>query len=80
MADFDSTHGATPIAEVVSYLRCSADTFGQLAAIFRTIESREGEYSDLRKLAGVGHYLAEDFANLADGWREEVEKGGIRCA
>lgn len=61
-----------------SYLESCSDAFGHLAAISRAIERLANEHPDLRKLAGAAYYLADEFENLADCWREEVIKNGTR--
>lgn len=59
-----SAHNATCIAE-----GCFAD----LAALFQAIADASGEYSQASKLAKIGKYLAEDWANLSDSTNEELE-------
>ncbi len=78
MADGNATQNKTHIDDVAGYFNCCSDTFGQLAAILKAIEKDLPEYGDLRKLAGAGVYLATDFENMADCWREEVKAKGVR--
>lgn len=70
----------TPVCDVVSYFSCCSDTFGQLAAILDSIERGAGSIpaSEIKKLAQAGSYLADHFENIADCWREEVEKNSVR--
>lgn len=72
MADANVTEN-TPHAKLAAeYLACCSDTFGNLAAILKTIIKEAPEHSDIRKLAGAGLMISEDYENLADCWREEV--------
>jgi hypothetical protein len=66
--------------DVVAFLNSCSNTFGQLAAILKTIEKEAPEFSDLRKLAGAGHSIASDFENVADCWREEVKTNGVTAS
>lgn len=79
MANANTTEKPTHVDDVVEYLNSCSDAFGQIAAILKAIEGDAPEYSDLRKLAGAGHYLANDFENIADCWREEIKKKGVRA-
>jgi len=49
-------------------LKCHSDVLSQLGAIFLAIKKGAGRIDEL---AGAGHYLADDFANLADCQAEE---------
>lgn len=57
-------HNATSVAE-----SCFAD----LATLFKAIADASAEHSQAAKLAKIGSYLAEDWANLHDCAREELE-------
>lgn len=64
--------------DAVTSFRCCHTRFGELAALFGAIAQRADKHSDLRKPATLGEDVAADYANLADCWREQLEKGGFR--
>jgi hypothetical protein len=78
MANTNSIKKPSSNDDVVSYLKCCSDTFGQLEAILNTIKQKSETSSEIHKLADAGVYIAGDYENLADSWREEVEKVGVR--
>jgi len=61
--------------EVISSLESFANAFGQLAAIFEAIATNG---TDARRLAEAGFFIANDFENSADSWREQIKASGIR--
>lgn len=69
----------THVGDVVSYLSCCSDTFGHLAAIFGSIErqAEDQSASEIVKLAQAGFYIADDFENETDAWREKIAKDGV---
>jgi len=44
-----------------------------LSSLFLAIKSSSDEHSQIRKLANIGQYLADDWANMIDCAREELE-------
>lgn len=78
MATMHPTNLPTHRDEVARYLETCSDVFGQLAALARAIETQSENHSDLKKLAGVAYYLAYDYENMADCWREEIKENGVR--
>lgn len=64
--------------DAVGYFRCCSDRFGELAALFDAIAQRINEHDDLHKLATLSKDAAADYENMADCWREELDKGGFR--
>ena len=64
--------------DAVALLEGCSDRFGELAALFGAIAFRIGEHDDLHKLATLGRDAANDYANMADCGREQLEKGGFR--
>lgn len=77
MAIADFTENPTNIIDVVMYLKCCSDSFGQLDSIIKVIEDQSTEFSEVRKLAGAASYIASNFENLSDCWREEIQKKGV---
>lgn len=77
--DFSAMHRE----DIAGSLAASSDRFGELAALFDAIHSQlvdfvGGDLTRALQLCALGKYAAEDFENLADVWREWVEKGGVR--
>ena len=64
--------------DAVTWFRCCHERFGELAVLFDVLTQRIDEHDDLRKLATLGKDVASDYENMADCWREELEKGGFR--
>lgn len=48
-------------------------TFADLAGLFNAIKELSREGSTVHRLAGIGAYLADDWANLNDCEREALE-------
>ncbi|HQZ01691.1 MAG TPA: hypothetical protein PL024_12350 [Thauera sp.] len=68
----------THAADVLSYLRLSAEGFSQLAAILKTIENEAKDDRRLLALAGAGRHIADDLEEMAGCWHDEVKERGIR--
>ena len=64
-------------ADVLSYLRMSAEGFDQLAAILKTIEDEAREHPRLFALAGAGRYIADNMHENAGCWHDDVKGRGI---
>lgn len=79
MTNANTAQNPTHVDDVVGYFNACSDTFGQLAALLKVIEKEMTGDSDLRKLAGLGHYMATDYENIADCWREEIKTNGVRA-
>lgn len=73
-----TTTNPAHIDDVVEYLKSCSDAFTQIAAILSAIEDKAPEFGQLRALAGAGFWIASDFENMANSWREEVKKNGVR--
>jgi hypothetical protein len=75
-----SASGFDPMAkdDAVMYFGCCGTRFGELAALFDVLAKRINEHDDLHKLATLGKDVAADYENMADCWREELEKGGFK--
>jgi len=55
--------------------------FGELAALFDAIRRLANDPCNavtLARLAMLGKDAAADYENMADCWREQLEKGGFR--
>lgn len=83
MAATNTTFPPTHRADLASYFECCSAAFGQLAAIARAIEEqsedeRPGSLRQVQNLAGALKYIADDFENMSDSWREEVTVHGVR--
>jgi hypothetical protein len=72
--DFQPVH----MADAVGWFNACSDRFGELSALFDVLAKRIDKHDDLRKLATLGKDAAQDYENVADLWREELEKGGFR--
>ena len=72
MADANVTENIPHAKLAAEYLEGCSDAFGSLAAILKAIVKEAPEHSDIRKLAGAGLMISEDYESLADCWREEV--------
>lgn len=44
-------------------MKCGTDTLGQLAALFQSIRDKATHDDQIKALAGMGKYVAEDMAN-----------------
>lgn len=78
-AAFVPTPGYSPMLreDVADFFGCASVTFGQLGALLDVIANEAPEFSRLRKLAEMGKYVALDYENMVDTWRDQVEKGGV---
>lgn len=62
-----------PLAEQLEDgLRCSLDTFGQIAALLYVAKEMAPEHSPLRKLLDLGWYVASDMENHVDCILEQL--------
>jgi len=64
--------------DAVMWFRCCGERFGELAALFDAIAGRINKHDGLHKLATLGKDAAADYENMADCWREQLEKGGFQ--
>lgn len=65
------------LADVEGYLDQHAESFDQVAAIFKTIEAEAEKGSRVRALAGAGLHIAELMWELGRSWRDEVRANGV---
>lgn len=65
-------------ADAVRWFEACHERFGELAALLEVIAGRCDKHSDLRKLSRLGKEIASDYENMADCWREELQKGGFQ--
>lgn len=79
MAENDSTPGTENIMplhleDAAGFFGDCVDAFSRLSALFGAIEHCEanGHRIPICELAALGRYVAFDFANMADGWREQA--------
>lgn len=66
-----------PSSDAAAFFKCSSDAFGQIAAVARVIEERAEKHSDMRSLAGVIAYLANDMENVVGCWGDHAERCGV---
>lgn len=64
--------------DAVKWFGACHERFGELAALLEVIARRCDKHSDLLKLARLGKEIASEYENMADAWREELQKGGFR--
>lgn len=69
---------APMIADVAAQFGMCSRSFGQLAAILKTIADEAKDDHRLLALAGAARYIADDMCNLADRFQNEIEEHGIR--
>ena len=78
MANAHPTNPPTHREDIAAYFASCSDAFGRLAALAKTIEAQAPNCSDLKKLAGAAYYIANDFENTANCWRDDVSTYGVR--
>lgn len=69
---------APMIADVAAQFGMCSRSFGQLAAILKTIADEAKDDHRLLALAGAARYIADDMCNLTDCFQDEIEAHGIR--
>lgn len=67
--------------DIMEQMRRASDTMAWVSDIFRTIrdEVRSGRAAGvsmiiIERRAGCGEYLADDLADIANAWREEMKR------
>ncbi len=58
--------------DVVAMVNTGAETLAQLGDLFRSIALEAGEHTAAKRLAKLGSYMADDFANLLDQQQESL--------
>lgn len=70
--------GHRPVAlqldEAASCLRATTAAFAHLGAILEVVRDGLPEHTRLRALADAGAYLANDFENQSECWREALDR------
>lgn len=67
------------LADVVGYLDTNAESFDQVAAIFKTIQDEAEKGSRVRALAGAGLHIAAEMRELGRCWRDDVRANGVEA-
>lgn len=68
---------ADHIVDVAGNFNTCSDVFGQIAVLLNIIKKELPEYTDVKKLADLAHYMAADFENFADCVAENTLRNGI---